>query len=548
MRPNILLTSNQIRGVDGTGGLGDVPVGLAKVLLARGDVDIRLAMPGFAEITMDTLEDRFRDEHLVRENLPVPFGSDVLPVNVYEIALPNAEPPVTVYLFRCPSVFDLVDPETGRVNKNTPDKAILFSRAVVEFLRAYEPFRVDLVHCNDWHSGLVPVYLNTIYRNDLYLGRIATLFTSHNAGGDAYQGGFPEERKLLHWAGLSDAGVFQGGITRSLFHNDKFNFLKGGVGFADVFNTVSRQYRQELMTPAFAGGLEGVFQERAHDFTGIVNGIDTAEWDPACDPVLQQWRFSPEEPLEAIREKKRQIRGLLREWQIPDPRHPCADRQPYASLQDESILVGVVSRLDYQKFPILRRALDRILDTENVQLAVLGSADRNDPLGRQYEDELREKAETAPEKLLFFDGFNIPLSHLIYAASEMFLVPSTFEPCGLTQLVAMRYGSVPLVRSTGGLVDTVIDEADPVRGPSATGFCFKEPVVPVRMMDQDTGADALVVRFRQATQLYSNQPQRWNELIRNGLARDSSWTIPGTQYFKLYHEAIRRSLPRAFFV
>ena len=547
MHLNILLTSNQIRGIDGTGGLGDVPVGLAKVLLARGDVDIRLAMPGFDEITVDKLDDRFADSHLVWQGLRVPLGSEIVPVDVYEVELPDSTPPIRVYLLRCPPVFDVVDPATGRINKNTPDKAILFSRAVVEFLRVYEPFRVDLIHCNDWHSGLVPVYLNTLYRDDLYLGRIATLFTSHNAGGDAYQGGFPEQGELLPWAGLDAAEVFQAGVTPSLFHNDKFNFSKGGFGFADVFNTVSRQYRHELMTPAFAGGLEGVFQERAGDFAGIVNGLDTAEWDPATDPALQQHTFSADEPLASIGDKKRQIRGLLREWQTGSGRPPCSGRQPYALLRDDSILVGVVTRIDYQKYPLLRRALERLLDTENVQFAVLGSADRHDPLGLQYEDELRSQAEAHPDQLMFFDGFDIPLSHLIYAASEMFLVPSTFEPCGLTQLVAMRYGSVPLVRSTGGLVDTVIDEADASRGASATGFRFKERVVPVRMMDQDAGADALVARFREAIRLYQQQPARWQQLMRNGLGRDSSWTIPAGHYVQLYHEAIRRCVPRVFF-
>lgn len=547
MRLNVLVISNQIRGVDGTGGLGDVPVGLAKALLARGDIDIRLAMPGYAEITERTLENRFAPENLVLDGILVPFGSDLVPVDVFRIYLPNSEPRVTVYLFRSARVFDARDPKTNRVNKNTPDKAILFSRTVVEFLRAYEPFRVDVIHCNDWHTGLVPTYLSTIYREDLYLGRVATLFTTHNAGGDAYQGGFPEDGRLLALAGLSAHQVFQPGITKSLFHNDKFNFSKGGFGYADIFNTVSRQYRQELLTPAFAGGLEGLFKERATDFCGVVNGIDTAEWNPSSDKAFEKFAFSAKDPVEEILAKKRKVRALLRNWVVTDEKHPRKGQKPYSLLNDQSILVGVVTRIDYQKMPILLQALGRICETEGVQIALLGSADRNDRRGMDYENDLRSKAKASPEKLLFFDGFDIPLSHLIYAASEIFLVPSTFEPCGLTQLVAMRYASVPVVRSTGGLVDTVIDEADSSRASSATGFRFKEKVSGSDMMDETLGAEMLVARFNEAVKVYRQDRSRWKELVRNGLARDSSWVVPGAQYVKLYHEAIRRSMQRAFF-
>ncbi len=537
---NVLLLSNQIRGVDGTGGLGDVPVGLAKSLLARGDIDIRLAMPGYAEITgEEDLADRFTQEPIQR--LTVPFGMETRDVRVYEVQLPHSTPPVTVYLFRC-TQFDERDASTGKINKNTPDKAVLFARSAMEFLRRQDAYRIDLIHCNDWHSGLVPAYLHTIYRDDVYLGRLATLYTSHNAGGDAYQGGFADSN-LLSLAGLQDSEVFLPGTTQSFNHYDKFNFTKGGFGFSDIINTVSRQYRKELLTPAFAGGLEGLLKEREHDFCGIVNGIDISEWDPATDKHLQSCVFSAQDNAEAIRRKKCAVRALLRNWQVKKDGHPRKGAMPFEQLTDSSRLVGVVTRIDYQKVPILCQAIDRICATENVQVAFLGSADPNDETGKQFENELRHKSNQSNGKLLFFDGFDIPLSHLIYAASEMFLVPSVFEPCGLTQIVAMRYGSVPIVRSVGGLVDTVIDNDDANRHGSAAGFRYDGTITNDSWMSEvDADANDFVACFQRANEVYGTD--RWGELILNGMRADCSWTIPSMQYVKLYHEAVRRAVHR----
>ena len=180
-------------------------------------------------------------------------------------------------------------------------------------------------------------------------------------------------------------------------------------------------------------------------------------------------------------------------------------------------------------------------------MAILGSAERNDPLGMSYEETLRGMAQAYSERLLFFDGFDIPLSHLIYAAAEIFLVPSGYEPCGLTQLVAMRYGAVPIVRATGGLVDTVIDDGDQARHGSATGFHFREPLSESAVMEERTAGDMLVSRVEEALKVYRTNPARWNQLMLNGMSRDSSWSVPSMQYVKLYHEAVRRSVQRTFF-
>jgi glycogen synthase len=291
----------------------------------------------------------------------------------------------------------------GNADKNTAKKAVFFSRTIIEFLRACDSFRVDLVHCNDWHTGLVPVYLKTLYRNDQYLGRVATLFTTHNAGGDEYQGGFPRQdaptpsaEEILSLANL-DPSLLEAGKTQSLHHNGKINFSKGGFGFADLLNTVSRQYRKELLTPAFAGGLEGLFKERASAFSGIVNGIDTEEWDPETDEFLKGRTYSLPQSLETIRQRKRDIRrDLLKTWIVENRRHAKYGEKPYEKIDPNKLLIGVVTRIDSQKIPLLLDAIRMITEDTSqrwsrIQIAILGNA--NDDYSRtHYEQPLLDIA------------------------------------------------------------------------------------------------------------------------------------------------------------
>lgn len=540
MQLSILFVSNQIRGIDGTGGLGDVPIGLSKVLAERSDIDMRLIMPGFTNIIGKGLETRFDDNHKVLSDLKVPFGDGEINVSIYQISLVHkpGDKNIICYLVHCPEIFDKNN------DKNSPDKAIFFSRSVIEFLNAFSNFRVDLIHCNDWHTGLVPVYIKTLFRDDPYLGRIATLYTAHNASGDAFQGAFPRSNELLSLAGLDRSHVFTPAITRSLHHFDKFNFTKGGLGFADMINTVSHQYYKELFQPAFAGGLEGVFRERAADFSGIINGIDTDEWDPETDTIIKPYLFSKDNDVDYIIKQKQQIRFLLRQWSTP-PQKGQKITRPFAHVSDDSLLIGLVNRIDYQKAPIFLSAIDRICEMNKVQIILLGNT--NDEFSqREYEQPLLEKCKQYPDTLFFYKGFDTDLSHLIYAASELFLVPSTFEPCGLTQLVAMRYGTIPVVRSVGGLVDTVIDLDDPARKNHATGFHFREFVDEYNLMNRDEAARQLCYALERAVAVYHKE--QWKQLVKNSMNRDSSWQIPARQYVKLYHETIRRSMNYSFFI
>ena len=213
-----------------------------------------------------------------------------------------------------------------------------------------------MIHCNDWNTGLIPVYRDTHYQGDHYFGRTACVFTTHNAGGDAFQGGFSDPHGLLQLAGLTAANVFTIGATKSLHHYNKFNFSKGGLGFADIINTVSLKYRRELMTRAFSGGLEGLFQQRANDFAGVLNGIDTIEWSPSSDTHLQDRAFSATDPVSTIQAAKRSVRDLLRQWVVPAGTKSTRLRSgdsPFALLRGDTRLIGVVSRIDSQKMPLL---------------------------------------------------------------------------------------------------------------------------------------------------------------------------------------------------
>jgi starch synthase len=550
MKLNVLLVSDQVRGIDGTGGLGDVAAGLAKALAKRDDLEIRLLMPGYEKISEKDLESRFSD--VVIESLPVPLGHRIVTVQVCRVVLPTFsadEPKVICYLLRQSELFEK--------RENSGRQAVLLARGALAFMERCEEFRPDLVHCNDWHTALVPVYLNTLYATHPYLSRIATLYTIHNNTGGAYQGVKPIN-EVLPLAGLPDE-CYRPGATRSVEYFGQFNHAKGGIGYSDLVNTVSLTYAEELRSPVFGGGLDKVVEDRAAELCGIVNGIDIDEWNPATDTFLPKAaRFSEQDSPAVIRSKKVALRESLRKWKAAD------GTQPFAKLTDESVLIGVVTRISEQKMPVLLplkedtgfsyeipSPIERICDDAGrqgtpVQWIVLGNADRSDDRGKRYVDRLHHLAESRPNDVTFFDGFDIALSHLIYAASELFVVSSSFEPCGLTQLTSMRYGSIPVVRSVGGLRDTVIDERDAFE---ANGFKFLERNDSVEnwiyQAETRQASDLLVQTLHRALGIRGND-MRWNQLMLNGMLRDSSWTIPAAQYRRLYDEAVQQRLHQSF--
>ena len=550
MKLNVLLVSDQVRGIDGTGGLGDVAAGLVKALGKRDDLDIRLLMAGYQQISEQDLESRFDD--VVIESLAVPLGDRIVSLRVCRITMPTFtadEPRITCYL--------LCEPELLNRRENSGLQAVLLARGTVAFAENCTEFRPDLIHCNDWHTALIPVYLNTIYCEHPYLSRIATLYTIHNNTGGAYQGAKPLD-EMRSVAGLPSE-CYHPGKTRSIEFFGQFNHAKGGIGFSDLINTVSLSYANELRSAAFGGGLDKVVEERASELCGIVNGIDAAEWDPAEDAFLPSThRYSMADGPNQIRQKKIGLRSALRCWQ------DAQGHTPFANLTDDSILFGVVTRISEQKMPILLplredtgltvetpSPLERLCEhargsVRPAQWIVLGSADRSDDRGKRYVSRLQQLVVKQPSEVMFYDGFNIELSHLIYAASELFVVPSAFEPCGLTQLTSMRYGTIPVVRNVGGLRDTVIDELDAFE---ANGFKFLERDDDVEFWRYQAevpwAAELLYQTLLRAVDLHRNDV-RWNQLLMNGMRRDSSWTIPAAQYRRLYEEAVQQRVRRSF--
>jgi len=534
MKLRVLMVSNQVRGIDGTGGLGDVAAALAKALAVKEDIDVRILMPGFRTVSGIGVENRF--DTVIATDIPVPFGDQLRPAHVCQYFIPalnQDEPRVPCYLL-CMDAYDRA--------ADSPEQAILLSRGALEFLRAFENFRPDIIHCNDWHTSLIPVYLNTLYRSDPYLGRIATLYTTHNVG-YFYQGAFPDDNftepadTLLFQAGF-DKSIFQPLQTRSLEHQNRLNFTKGGLGFADLINTVSITYSQEIRTAAFGGGFDHLLQERSRDLCGIVNGIDTAEWNPENDPIIAPCHFSKSDPVDSIIKQKRQIRKLLINWEK-------GGRKPFAGIKDTTLLMAFIGRITDQKTDILMPILEKLCGWNHIQLAILGSAHPQDSKGSQYAAEIRNLSENYPDTLFFNEGFETGLSHLIYAAADLFLMPSVYEPCGLAQMISMRYGALPLVRFVGGIVDTVTDEQ---AGAQGNGFGFKEAVADrFAMVDILPAAELLSATVRRAIDLFRNNPQRWQELVRNAMARDVSWVIPAGQYQKIYQAAIRSRVRSHFF-
>lgn len=536
MKLKVTLASFFASRIDGEGEPAELTVELAGQLLEDGAAEVRVMLPGFTHVhgTCDSLAQRFAEGNLFRRGLPVPFGNSVESVDVYRAIVPHPRTKrrLTFYLFRCPKIFDATD-ATGRMHKETPEKVIFFCRAVLEFIRTAPRAETDVIHCNEWHTGLIPVYLRTLYHNDPLLRGVATVYTTHNAGG-GFQGSFADPMRWLALAGLQKCDVFRLGHTLSLEHLGRLSFTKGGLGFADLVNTVSRHHRTELRTASFGGLLEGVLRERDTSFEGIQSGIDHHQWDPASDPLLKPANFSD---AASKREARHPLRCKLRQWCAADL------SRPFERLGDELLFIAVTP-ITFQKMPILLRTLARVTDNRRSQVVLLGDSIPGDAYGEGAVKELHRIAEREAPRVLFLRQQDETLAHLLFAASEIFLLPSVSEPSGSSALIAMRYGCIPIGRAVGALVDCIFDESDPRHRDRANGFLFREALLPNQMLDEGAAADALIATAQRAARLFREKPKRWTELVRNALHYDSSWAVPSVRYLHLYREATRRATLR----
>lgn len=482
---NILFASSEAHPLIKTGGLGDVSGSLPPAL-KRLQQDVRLILPAYP-----AAKSAIRRLTRVAE-ITVP-GTRT-PVAILQGNLPGTRVPV--YLVDSPTHFERAgDPYRATDGRDWQDNALrfgVFNHALVALAlgRAGVDWQPDILHCNDWQTGLAPALLSR------EATRPATVFTIHNL---SYQGLFaPSYAQDLALPGeLWGAGglEFWGHLS----------FIKGGIAFADRITTVSPTYAREIQTPALGHGLDGLLRHRAGALSGILNGIDCTTWDPARDPYLDQ-PYS----ADALDGKRAAKAALQAHLGLPaDP---------------EAVVLGHVGRLVEQKgVDLVLHALPAILPGRNVQFAVVGSGER------ALEEGLRQLARTYPAQVGLHIGYSEQTAHLIEAGADIFLMPSRFEPCGLNQMYSLRYGTPPVVRHTGGLADTVVDAGPEARARGdANGFVFG-PADPHQL-----GAT-----IERALTLYQDK-EAWQGLQRRGMTQDFCWEHSARQYLDLY-----ASLPQA---
>jgi starch synthase len=497
--PSVLLASSEVVGFAKTGGLADV-CGYLPLALARRGHRVAVVMPLYRSVRASRIP--LEPTELI---LGVPLGKSILPSRLWRAKLPDSDVPV--FLIENPDFFERDDPARGAslYQRTTPDgrkadypdncaRFTFFCRAVLE-ATPHIGFPPDIVHANDWQTGLVPVYLRELYRHRPDYRRIRTLFTIHNI---AYQGSFPHE--LYPLTGL-DLRLYN---PHQLEFYGQFNFLKAGVVFSDWVNTVSPTYAKEIRTPTFGCGMEGVLSERRDRLSGIVNGVDYASWDPATDPHIAR-RYT----IDTVVEGKAACK---------------ADLQQYFSLPRESNvpLLGMVARLVDQKgIDLVIKAADDMLKLP-VQLVILGEGDPG------YHAKLYAIRERYPKQVGLYIGFDEALAHKIESGSDLYLMPSLFEPSGLNQLYSLRYGTPPVVRTTGGLADTIADTTEETLVASEpTGFRF-----------QAYTPHALAATVRWATHIYHDRPETFLRIVRNGMRADWSWDRAAAEYEKIYNRLV----------
>jgi starch synthase len=472
----ILLAASEVNPFAKTGGLADVAAALPKELRRLGQ-DVRVVMPRYRQINPD-----LHGLQAVVQNLEVPLGSQLVPCTILEGRLGE----VPIYFVDCPQLFD----RDGIYGFGDDDaRFIYFNRALLEMLRPLG-FMPDLVHVNDWHTALVPNLLDVLYVDDPDMSRIATVLTIHNL---AFQGIFGFGSLFL--AGLDTWGLLKVGVPHL---DDIVNLLGRGIHFADIVNTVSERYAQEIQRPEYGEGMDALLSRHAHKLHGIVNGIDIELFDPEHDPAVPH-HYSAADPT-------------------PKRLNKSALRSVLGLGESEAPIVAMISRLYDQKgLDLVEQALPAIV-AHGIQFVVLGTGER------RYEDLFRYQAAQHPEQLSASIGFDHHLAQLIYGGADMVLMASRVEPCGLGQLIGMRYGTIPVVRATGGLVDTVRD-FDPATG-EGTGFMFTE-YDPWQLF-------AALVR---AAATYRHR-ETWDELVRRDMQQDVSWGQSARRYVELYRTAI----------
>ena len=459
-----------------TGGLADVVGALPRALANLGH-EVSVYLPRYRQT-------KLADPVTVVASITVPFDDKY---RFASVVTAGSTTGVKFYFVDYPPYFDR-DALYGTSAADYPDNAerfALFSRAVLEASKILGVPQV--FHCHDWQTALVPVMLRTFYAEDPAFREVGTVFTIHNMG---YQGLFPPDilpLLMLPWDLLT--------ISKMEFFG-QVNFLKGALVFADFVTTVSKKYSQEIQTTEYGFGLEGVLRNRASTVSGIVNGVDYDEWSPQTDKFIAA-KYSPQD----LSGKQKCKKDLL-------------DAFGVVNADAKMPVIGIVSRFAAQKgFDLILQIMDR-LALEDLIVVVLGTGDK------LYEEMFLRLNKQFPNKIAIKVAYDNAIAHKIEAGADMFLMPSRYEPCGLNQIYSLKYGTVPVVRATGGLDDTI--EPWDARTGKGTGFKFS-----------DYTGEALLATIKQALATYRDQPS-WQTLMRNGMTRDFSWGASAREYGKIY--------------
>lgn len=427
----------------------------------------------------------------------VPIGSKTVGGHLLRSKLPGTEVPV--YLVQQDQYFDRdelyrVD---GKDYVDNCERFVFFSRAVMEAIRLLD-LDVDVLHANDWQTGLIPAYLKLEYHNLRRYQKSASLFTIHNM---AFQGQF------WHWDMLLTGLDWKYFNWRQMEYYGKLNLLKTGAVFADAISTVSPRYAEEIQTPEFGAGLEAVLQHRRDVLTGILNGIDESVWNPATDTQLAA-NYTPETVAQGKPICKADLQAALGLPKRPDVP-----------------LLGFVGRLTHQKgVDLIAEIIPEWAEKTGVQWAILGKGEA------VYHDMFRDLAKSYPDKVAVRLEQSDLLAHKIEAGADMFVMPSRYEPCGLNQMFSLKYGTAPVVRQTGGLADTIVDaHTETLAAGTANGFSFKEDK-----------SQALSETIRRACDTF-RRPEAWAKLIETGMRQDWSWARSARQYVSLYRQVVARA-------
>jgi starch synthase len=482
----VLFATSECAPLVKTGGLADVSAALPAALRRFG-IDARVLLPGYPAVLAAARPKR-------ADRPAIKALAQCSPVRIVEATLPNGVPLIIV---EQPSLYERPGgPYQSEAGEDWPDNALRFgllSKVAAILCGASSPlaWRPQVVHCNDWQTGLTPAYL----RFDAPpTGRCATVFTIHNL---AYQGAWPQE-----WVARLDLPAQSYAPEGTEFHG-RISFLKAALYYADAITTVSPTYAREIQTEALGFGMDGLLRWRRNVLTGILNGVDTEEWDPATDPLIAR-RYDAA-TLDAKSENKRELQRAMQLPSTPDVP-----------------LFGVVSRFIPQKGLDLLADIAAALVNLPAQLVVLGSGEGE--LERRFTD----LAARDPNRLAVRIGFDNALAHLIEAGGDAFLMPSRFEPCGMNQMYSQRYGTPPIVRATGGLADAVVDcNETTLAAGTATGFVFDQP-----------STVALLAAIKRAVDLY-RQRDAWRSIQRNGMARNFSWDRAVPRYAEIYRTLAR---------